>query len=263
MNWVQCDLCELWFHLLCVGLGEDEVTEDEDYVCFKCRNPHKANLIPHPSPLKEGNDLSRIVTSLPALKTTSLVTMEIEHSAESSAVKETQVERMQCDMPGLAIEQPVVIEEGIESVIEEEVIHQTDPTTTQPSEFLQAYPNRDNNPCPQPEISQSSGALLEGKSEHHTIKDINFSARSDASSNVDGLLSKGEKPRDSAMEILASLSPELPTSSGDNTQAESVRLGQKCSEIPVTCKPSRKEDLDPILLKLSRSLAENNGTVEV
>lgn len=39
VNWVQCDRCELWFHLLCVGVGEDEVGEDDDYVCFKCKVP--------------------------------------------------------------------------------------------------------------------------------------------------------------------------------------------------------------------------------
>ena len=37
VNWVQCDRCEQWFHLLCVGLGEDEVSENEDYVCFNCK----------------------------------------------------------------------------------------------------------------------------------------------------------------------------------------------------------------------------------
>jgi len=38
VNWVQCDRCEKWFHLLCVGLGEDEVSESEDYVCHRCRH---------------------------------------------------------------------------------------------------------------------------------------------------------------------------------------------------------------------------------
>lgn len=37
VNWVQCDRCEEWFHLLCIGLGEDEISESEDYVCYKCR----------------------------------------------------------------------------------------------------------------------------------------------------------------------------------------------------------------------------------
>ncbi|XP_067685038.1 lysine-specific demethylase 5A-like isoform X3 [Haliotis asinina] len=36
VNWVQCDSCEKWFHLLCVGLGKEEVSEDEEYVCFQC-----------------------------------------------------------------------------------------------------------------------------------------------------------------------------------------------------------------------------------
>ncbi|BFZ10485.1 hypothetical protein BsWGS_13524 [Bradybaena similaris] len=37
VNWVQCDRCELWFHLLCVGLKKDEILDDEDYVCFNCQ----------------------------------------------------------------------------------------------------------------------------------------------------------------------------------------------------------------------------------
>ena len=37
VNWVQCDGCEEWFHLLCVGLAEDEVSENEDYMCFRCK----------------------------------------------------------------------------------------------------------------------------------------------------------------------------------------------------------------------------------
>lgn len=37
MNWVQCDGCEEWFHLLCIGLAEDEVSENEEYMCFRCK----------------------------------------------------------------------------------------------------------------------------------------------------------------------------------------------------------------------------------
>ncbi|RUS89616.1 hypothetical protein EGW08_002634 [Elysia chlorotica] len=37
VNWVQCDRCELWFHLLCVGIKAEEIRDDEDYVCFGCR----------------------------------------------------------------------------------------------------------------------------------------------------------------------------------------------------------------------------------
>lgn len=46
MNWVQCDHCEEWYHLLCVGLGTDEVKEDEDYKCFKCSDKNGTTIIP-------------------------------------------------------------------------------------------------------------------------------------------------------------------------------------------------------------------------
>lgn len=57
VNWVQCDRCEEWFHLLCVGLAEDEVSEEEEYECFKCKQGRgqQAVLLPNsalPSPTK-------------------------------------------------------------------------------------------------------------------------------------------------------------------------------------------------------------------
>lgn len=45
VNWVQCDSCELWFHLLCVGLGDDDVNDEEDYVCFKCTTKANGGLV--------------------------------------------------------------------------------------------------------------------------------------------------------------------------------------------------------------------------
>jgi len=37
VDWVQCDgACELWFHLHCVGLNKDDISEEEDYVCPHC-----------------------------------------------------------------------------------------------------------------------------------------------------------------------------------------------------------------------------------
>ena len=40
VSWVQCDKCEEWFHMICIGVAEDEISETEDYICFQCRNPH-------------------------------------------------------------------------------------------------------------------------------------------------------------------------------------------------------------------------------
>ncbi|XP_013066570.2 lysine-specific demethylase 5A-like isoform X1 [Biomphalaria glabrata] len=49
VNWVQCDKCELWFHLLCVGLKKEEVRDEEDYVCFSCREGNSVALVGSPS----------------------------------------------------------------------------------------------------------------------------------------------------------------------------------------------------------------------
>lgn len=40
VDWVQCDGgCDMWFHLHCVGLDKQDITEDEDYICKRCSNP--------------------------------------------------------------------------------------------------------------------------------------------------------------------------------------------------------------------------------
>ncbi|KAF5303761.1 hypothetical protein FQA39_LY09834 [Lamprigera yunnana] len=37
VDWVQCDGgCEQWFHMACVGLSAEEISEDEDYFCIVC-----------------------------------------------------------------------------------------------------------------------------------------------------------------------------------------------------------------------------------
>ncbi|XP_077979102.1 lysine-specific demethylase 5A-like [Glandiceps talaboti] len=35
INWVQCDDCEQWFHLLCIGLST-ELAENEEFICSTC-----------------------------------------------------------------------------------------------------------------------------------------------------------------------------------------------------------------------------------
>lgn len=37
VQWVQCDGCDLWFHYVCVGLCQKDISEDEDYLCLTCR----------------------------------------------------------------------------------------------------------------------------------------------------------------------------------------------------------------------------------
>ncbi|TRY70876.1 hypothetical protein TCAL_02904 [Tigriopus californicus] len=42
VHWVQCDGCELWFHLYCIGLKPEQVSEDEEFICKACKpNRHK------------------------------------------------------------------------------------------------------------------------------------------------------------------------------------------------------------------------------
>ena len=40
VSWVQCDRCELWFHMKCIGVNEQDFTDDDEYICTRCRTPH-------------------------------------------------------------------------------------------------------------------------------------------------------------------------------------------------------------------------------
>lgn len=46
LEWIQCDLCEKWFHFLCIGLQKDDVPEHEDYECSACRLHRSAPFSP-------------------------------------------------------------------------------------------------------------------------------------------------------------------------------------------------------------------------
>lgn len=35
VNWVQCDCCNRWFHMICVGVSA-ELAAEEDYMCVTC-----------------------------------------------------------------------------------------------------------------------------------------------------------------------------------------------------------------------------------
>jgi len=60
VDWVQCDSCELWFHMDCVGLGKDDVNEEEDYNCTKCSKSIveeiRSGLEPDPGMTMDGDE---------------------------------------------------------------------------------------------------------------------------------------------------------------------------------------------------------------
>ncbi|XP_025106262.1 lysine-specific demethylase 5A-like isoform X3 [Pomacea canaliculata] len=86
VNWVQCDGCELWFHLLCVGLGKEQVTEEEDYVCHTCS--HTSGKSPDTSDIKQepdGDADMPVVTAATSFLDASSISSDLE--ALSKAAK--------------------------------------------------------------------------------------------------------------------------------------------------------------------------------
>ena len=56
INWVQCDGCELWYHLVCVGLTPSQVADDSyEYHCDDCQRMEtttdKPAAVPEASPV--------------------------------------------------------------------------------------------------------------------------------------------------------------------------------------------------------------------
>ena len=45
LPYIQCDLCDNWFHYGCVNLEENHVSEIERFICLKCQmNKTKRNI---------------------------------------------------------------------------------------------------------------------------------------------------------------------------------------------------------------------------
>lgn len=44
VDWVQCDKCEEWFHLICLGLDKKDLDEEDDFVCPPCALKQAHNL---------------------------------------------------------------------------------------------------------------------------------------------------------------------------------------------------------------------------
>lgn len=37
ISWVQCDHCQEWFHLMCVGLTKEYAEQIDTYICGSCK----------------------------------------------------------------------------------------------------------------------------------------------------------------------------------------------------------------------------------
>jgi hypothetical protein len=42
VEWVQCDVCQCWFHFRCIGLAS--ISEHEEYVCTRCKQCQSASV---------------------------------------------------------------------------------------------------------------------------------------------------------------------------------------------------------------------------
>ena len=51
ISWVQCDRCEEWFHLMCVGLTKEYAEQIDTYICTSCRKPPPISTPPALTPL--------------------------------------------------------------------------------------------------------------------------------------------------------------------------------------------------------------------
>lgn len=37
VEWVQCDKCENWYHIICVGISSEEASAVDEYICPDCK----------------------------------------------------------------------------------------------------------------------------------------------------------------------------------------------------------------------------------
>ena len=106
---MQCDTCEQWFHLLCVGLGQQDVADDEDYVCHTCKakpaKPKVKKTAKGPPPAKpkvtHGHQLTKLkVTPDPPLtKPKVTVASELMIKEEPLEVKQEAEEKSEERVP--------------------------------------------------------------------------------------------------------------------------------------------------------------------
>ena len=38
IQWVQCNFCEKWYHIVCIDRTKDEINSEDEYICTKCNS---------------------------------------------------------------------------------------------------------------------------------------------------------------------------------------------------------------------------------
>lgn len=89
---MQCDRCEEWFHLLCVGLAEDEVSEEEEYECFACKQGRGQQAVLVGNPNKSDTISPNKVSSLYSVNYSGVSVIKPEQDMDSVLVCNDEVE---------------------------------------------------------------------------------------------------------------------------------------------------------------------------
>lgn len=94
VEWVQCDTCENWYHVVCVGISAQEASCADEYVCPYCKP--KNNIKEEPTDAKSESDIPNNIKtdspSIPNLDVIAEVAHQLITDAESNKIELDQKE---------------------------------------------------------------------------------------------------------------------------------------------------------------------------